>query len=226
MTGRLLIAAGLLLVLACSQLPRITPAPGGPPPPGLAEQCGAAFPQGKWQVLHSIRAEMPGGRHFMALGLTVFSSGPRTSRSVIMTFEGFVVFDGEYDGRLIVHRALPPFDSPHFAGGLMEDIRLIFFEPQGPVVAAGKLDSGASACRRETPDGGSVDLARTRDGQWELRRYDSAGRLTRTVSPLAAAGKGDGFPETVALTAFGDQGYQLVLTLVEAVAVESERRLD
>lgn len=222
MTRGLLIAAAVILVLACSQLPRIPPAPEGPPTPDVCEKSGAVFPQGKWQVLHSIKAEMPDGRHFMAMGLTVFSPGPRTCRSVIMTFEGFVVFDGEYDGRLIVHRALPPFDSPHFAGGLMEDIRLIFFEPQGPVVAAGTLGSGATVCRREAPDGGRIDITQTREGEWELHRYDPAGRLTRTVRPLAKAGGGDGFPETVALTAHGEQGYKLILDLVEAVPVREE----
>ena len=92
------------------------------------------------------------------LGLTVMSSPAAERRSVLMTLEGFVVFDGEYDGRLTVHRALPPFDSPHFADGLMEDIRLVFFEPEGPVVARGTLRTGGPVRRYRLPDGGTVDV--------------------------------------------------------------------
>ncbi len=220
MTRKLLIAVGLVLALACSRLQRIPLAPEGLPAEGFCEKSAVVFPLGKWQVLHSIKAELPGGAHFTAMGVTVFSSGLRTHRSVIMTFEGFVVFDAEYDGRLIVHRALPPFDSPHLADGLMEDIRLIFFKPSGQVVAAGKVNGGATVCRHETPDGGRIDIARTRAGQWELRRYDSEGLLARTVRPLAAPGEGERFPGTVVLTAYGEQGYKLTLTLVEAVRVE------
>ena len=65
------------------------------------------------------------------MGLTVLSSRLRSNRSVIMSLEGFVVFDGEVNQGLTVHRALPPFDSPGFAEGLMADIRLIFFQPEG-----------------------------------------------------------------------------------------------
>ncbi len=115
MTRHLLMAPVVLLLLACTHLPPITPIAAAPPS-GLGQESCRIFPDGKWQFLHSIRAEMQGGVNFGMMGLTVISSRLRTTRSVIMTLEGFVVFDGEYDQHLIVHRALPPFDSPHFAG--------------------------------------------------------------------------------------------------------------
>jgi len=163
---------------------------------------------------------MPGGMNFVMMGLTVMSSRLRTSRSVIMTLEGFVVFDGEYDQQLIVHRALPPFDSPHFAGGLMDDIRLIFLEPDGPVIGFGEVANGSVVCRHAAPDGSTVDIGLQRDGAWELRRYSPAQRLTRAVRVLPGARNDAGFPETLELTAYGDQTYKLVMTLVEAVQIE------
>lgn len=219
MTRHLLMAPVLLLLLACTHLPPITPLSAAPPS-GLGQESCRIFPDGKWQFLHSIRAEMPGGMNFVMMGLTVMSSRLRTSRSVIMTLEGFVVFDGEYDQHLIVHRALPPFDSPHFAGGLMDDIRLIFLEPDGPVLGVGELENGSVVCRHAAPDGGTVDIGLQRDGSWELRRYDPAQRLTRTVRSLPGAGKKAGFPEALELAARGDQTYKLVMRLVEAVQIE------
>lgn len=219
MTARRLPVALLLCLLAsCAGLPPITPG-GGALRAGADEAFapGAVFPEGRWQLLHAIQAELPGGRTLVMLGLTVMSSTGRSCRSVLMTLEGFVVFDGEHDGRLTVHRALPPFDSPHFAGGLMEDIRLVFFEPDGPVVASGTLKGGGAVRRHRLPDGGTVDLELLPGDDWRIRRYDPSGTLTRTVRATHGRGDQNGFPQTVELTAAGGQDYRLTMTLIEAV---------
>jgi hypothetical protein len=218
-TRHLLMAPVLLLLLACAHLPPITPIAAAPPSGPGQESC-RIFADGQWQFLHSIRAEMPGGVNFGMMGLTVISSRLRTTRSVIMTLEGFVVFDGEYDQQLSVHRALPPFDSPHFAAGLMDDIRLIFLEPNGPLIDFGELAKGSVVCRHAAPDGGTVDIVLQPDGSWELRRYDPAQRLARTVRSLPGAGSKAGFPEALELAARGDQTYKLVMRLVDAVQIE------
>jgi hypothetical protein len=53
-----------------------------------------------------------------------------------------------------------------------------------------------------------------------LRRYSTAQRLTRSVRALPGARNNAGFPEALELTAYGDQTYKLVMTLVEAVQIE------
>jgi hypothetical protein len=151
------------------------------------------------------------------LGLTVMSSTGRSCRSVLMTLEGFVVFDGEHDGRLTVHRALPPFDSPHFADGLVEDIRLVFFAPEGPVIATGTLPDGGAVRRHRLPDGGTVDVEILPGADWRIRRYDASETLTRTVRARHGPGDQHGFPESLELTATGGQDYRLTMTLIEAV---------
>jgi hypothetical protein len=163
---------------------------------------------------------MEGGRNFVMMGLTVMSSRLRTIRSVIMTLEGFVVFDGEYDQHLTVHRALPPFDSPHLAEGLMEDIRLIFFEPDGPLVGCGVLDNGSAVCRHEIPGGSAIDIQSLADNGWELNRYGPSQRLTRTLRVPPGEKHTCGFPERMELIASGGQTYKLVMTLLEAVRLE------
>ena len=223
MTARRLPAALCLLLLAsCAGLPPVTP--GGETLRSGAEEAfaaGTVFPEGRWQLLHAIRAELPGERRLVMLGLTVMSSPGRSCRSVLMTLEGFVVFDGESDGRLTVHRALPPFDSPHFADGLMEDIRLVFFAPEGPVVARGALAGGGPVRRYRLPDGGTVDVELLPGADWLIRRYDASERLTRTVRARHGTGDQHGFPESIELAAFGGQDYRLTMTLLEAVPAES-----
>lgn len=137
-----------------------------------------------------------------------------------MTLEGFVVFDGEYDQQLTVHRSLAPFDSPHFADGLMDDIRMIFFEPNGPLVACGVLDNGSAVCRHGIPDGSAIDVQSLADNAWELRRYSPSQRLTRTFRILPGERTRSGFPERMELIASGGQTYKLVMTLLEAVRLE------
>jgi hypothetical protein len=214
--GRLLALTAVLLVLSCARLPKII-AVTGADPSGPTEVCSRIFPVGKWQLLHSIVADLPGGRRTVMMGLTVLSSRLRSNRSVIMSLEGFVVFDGEFNQGLKVHRALPPFDSSGFAEGLMEDIRLIFFKPEGPAAECGILTDDSTVCRYKNPDGGVVDIVLRSTGTCEALRYDREQRLIRTVRVPADARTGDGIPQTVELTARGEQSYKLVMTLLEGV---------
>lgn len=208
------------LGLGCAGLPQIAPVADGRASPLQAGAC-SIFPQGDWQFLHSIKAEMAGGVSFVSMGVTVMSARQRSNRSVIMTFEGFVVFDasyGEAGKGLVVHRALPPFDSPHFAAGIMEDIRMLFFEPEGTLVASGVLANGSAACRYLGPEGEFVDVERRSDGGWELKRYSREERLIRSARAFRKPGIESGFPAVIELTAHGSQTYKLELTLVEALA--------
>lgn len=208
-----------LLLASCAGLPPISP------DAGMERSADPArvYPQGSWQFLHSLQAAMPGGRQLGLLGLTLLSSTDRRHRSVLMTLEGFVLFDGESESdRLTVHRALPPFDSPHFASGLMEDIRLVFMEPEGPTVAAGRLEDGGKV-RRVRPASGTVDVETLPDGSWRIRQYSSSDRLIRTVTARHGSGDIAGFPQSIELTASGGQEYQIVMTLLEAVPVGPAR---
>ena len=217
MKGQFLVPAALLLLLSCTHLPTIAPLTAKPLSDPAAE-CHRIFPDGNWQFLHTVKAELPGGNILVAMGLTVISSRLRTARSIIMTLEGLVVFDGEYDQQLTVHRAFAPFDSPEFAEGLMDDIQLIFFKPEGPVVAFGESAEGSIVCRHENPDGRFVDIVLNPDNTWELRRYSRERRLTRTVKAQADKWNNTDFPETIELTARDNRNYKLGMTLVEAIA--------
>ena len=175
------------------------------------------FPDGRWQVLHAIRAEMPGGRALVMMGLTLMSARDRTHRSVLLTLEGFVVFDA---------RVRRPADRAPGAAA----VRLAALRggPHGGhparLLRAGRpggrerhAEDGGAVRRHRLPDGGTVDLELLPGGDWRIRRYDPSETLTRTVRARHGRGDQHGFPEAVELTAAGGQDYRLTMTLIEAV---------
>jgi hypothetical protein len=153
------------------------------------------------------------------MGLTVISSSNRTAQVVIMTFEGFVVFDASYDNQITVKRAIAPFDSEVFANGLIEDINLIFFKPSGPVMASGFLKGGAAVCRYQKPDGSIVDIISQGEDNWEIKQYLPDFRLARIVKSIYSADR-EGISDQIELIAHGSPGYTLVMDLVEAIPLK------
>ncbi len=203
------------LILSCSSLPQVYPAADSADlQPGRA--CRGPFPDGDWQLLHSIEASLPGGKKGFLMGLTVLSSSNRTARVVIMTLEGVVVFDALYDKQITVKRAIAPFDSEVFANGLIEDINLIFFKPSGSILASGFLKSGAAVCRYQKPDGRIEDIISQGEDNWEIRLYLPDYRLARTVKSMYLADR-KGISDKIELNAHGSPGYALVMDLVEAI---------
>ena len=211
------------LILSCSGLPRVYPAENSadPLPGGI---CSGPFADGDWQLLHAIEATLPGGKKGFLMGLTVISSSNRTARVVIMTLEGFVLFDAFYDSQITVNRALAPFDSNAFANGLIEDINLIFFKPSGSITTSGFLKSGAAVCRYQKPDGRVVDIISRGAPNWEIRQYRPDNRLAQTVKMVSAKKTNladhRGISDKIELKAHGSPGYTLVMELVEAVPLD------
>jgi hypothetical protein len=215
-----LLLSVLGLILSCSSLPQVYP-PGDTADPQPGRTCRGPFPDGDWQLLHSIEATLPGAKKGFLMGLTVISSSNRTARCVIMTLEGFVLFDALYDKQITVKRAIAPFDSEVFANGLIEDINLIFFKPSGSLMASGFLKSGAAVCRYQKPDGRTVDIINREEHKWEIRQYLPDYRLARTVKIMSAKetdlADRKGISDKIELNALGSPGYALVMDLVEAI---------
>ena len=216
----LLLLSVLGLILSCSSLPQVYPA-GDSADPLPGRTCRGPFPDGDWQLLHSIEATLPGGKKGFLMGLTVVSSSNRTARCVIMTLEGFVIFDAMYDKQISVKRAVAPFDSGAFANSLIDDINLIFFKPSGSIVTSGFLKSGAAVCRYQKPDGRIVDIISHGEDHWETKQYLPDFRLARIVKSMSAK-KPDltdraGISNQIELIAHGSPRYELIMDLVEAI---------
>lgn len=218
----LLIVVGL--VLSCASLPPLHPA-GRPMTVETNQTCQGLYPHGEWQLYHTIEAKLPGRQSGFLMGLTVLSSRERSAQCVIMTLEGFVVFDARYDGQVTIKRAVAPFDNHAFAQGVMADIQLIFFKPLADEISMGVLSDNVPVCRHRLADGNVIDMAQLENNQWETRLYGSNHRLKRIVKSMLREKQPQedpwGIADKIELTALGTPGYKLVLDLVEALPLES-----
>ncbi len=200
---------------ACAQLPKIYP-DSASLPPETALDCKQVFPQGRWQLYHIIEATAPGGQKSTLTGVSVLSSRDRSVQWALMTVEGFVLFSGRFDGKLTIDRAISPFDHPGFAQGLMDDLMMLFFEPQGRHLMTGRLETGNHVCRYGSPED-LTDLVIKDDGTWAINRYASRRRLTRSIvaDEITIIGNNP-FAKHLILKNYSVIGYQLELRLVEA----------
>ena len=115
-----LIAA--LLLGACASMPAMQPLDADQEVLS-SETCHSHFPEGGWQLVHTINARIQGGRQATFTGVVILSPEDDSVRCAVMTLEGFVLFEAVDRGRVTVKRAFGPFDDENFAKGVMDDIR-------------------------------------------------------------------------------------------------------
>ncbi len=174
--------------------------------------CSIPFITEKQRFIHVIEAELPNKANLSMIGITVISPETDSIQCVIMTIEGFVIFDAEYEHELKINRGVPPFDSRAFAQGMIDDIRLIFFKPNGVFSQSGNLKDGSHACRYTDKDNSVTDLITTPDNHLEIRKYDKNLELARSVKTSSDK---EMIPERLELTAYGDNPYALKLKLIK-----------
>jgi hypothetical protein len=202
----------LCLVSAC----RAGPAALSPLAPAAsaeaAEQCRAVFPRGQWRATHVVEARMPLGNEGSFIGVVAAGPGPDAFRSLLMTQEGFVLFDARYHaGTIEVLRALPPLDPQGFGRGMTGDVRLLLFPPAGQLVEVGSTAAGQRACRwyngKET-----VEVTLTGAGKARLSRWDDGSLVREAVLDEIDR---RGFARHARLETKGVVGYSLSLALLD-----------
>jgi len=223
MMVKLLLPIILAFLISCSGLPDLGVTGSFAPIEKMEKSCFDPYPSKNWQFVHSIEASMSGDKTSFMLGVTIISPETGTVRCVMMTLEGFVLFEAVYDGKVIIKRAVPPFDSLGFARGLMDDIRLIFFKPEGLLTEAGIAGDGASRCRFKNKEGMVTDVLMKKDGGWGIRRYNRWSTLIRSVDAYDCEYRSDHaevkVPGRLELIAHGSGGYSLRLELIEGELV-------
>jgi hypothetical protein len=213
-----------LLPLACARLPQIRAVEPAAAQRTAAE-CAAIFPKGAWQFVHAIQFFPPDGSSQTLMGVVRLSSDAQRFHCAMLTIEGLVLFEAEYDGATTILRAVAPLDKPGVAEGMVEDIRLIFFTPEQPCLSAGLSQEQSRRCRYPLSDGGRQDILLAGDGTWQIQRYNPGRRMVRSVAPLGReALRPDGLATGLELKAPGVAGYRLVLRLVEAIPIGLERK--
>jgi hypothetical protein len=221
---RALIIVALLLLTACSRLPEIAEDPTRLPKP-LALSCRSSFPRGQWQLQHAIEATVRGRKMGKLIGAMVLNTQQRTIQCALMTIEGLVLFSARYDGQLTVDRAVKPFDRPGFAAGLMDDLMLMFLVPEGRG-RLGRTTDNDVICRYPYPDDCITDIIIQDPDRWRINRYDTRGRLLRTVSVdrgnTARYSRRSGIAQHITLESRSGENYRLALTLIEAIPLKKE----
>lgn len=206
-------------LISCSLLPVIKHADPAAAANAL-QRCRRPFLDIPYRVVHSIEATLPGGKTGMVVGVTVFDPVAGTIHSVIMTIEGFVLFEARYEkGELRVDRAVPPFDGGPFATHIMEDVRLIFLAPEGRLADAGLLEDGSSICRYYENQDRIVDVVVHQDDTWEIETYRASHERLRKIRAFSVH---DGIPGMLELTGFESRNYSLRLKLIIAEPVTAQ----
>jgi hypothetical protein len=200
----------LIVTVGCVSPPKKISGPGSPDDlPG----CYALFPVGPWESVHRIEATIRGSSSSL-LGVTKGEPSERRLQSVLLTPEGFILFDVELrDGEMAVRKAVAPFDSPAFARGLMEDVSLLFLSPQTKPMAWGKEMDGGLICEWEGSDDSRTEVMGSMDRGWRILRRNNLGKITKEIflnGPFV-----NGLASDIELRAFKPAPYTLRMTLVK-----------
>lgn len=188
----------------------------------LSESCRRPFLREPYRLVHALEFDLPGGGKGAAVG--VLEADPRTRRfrTILMTHEGWVLFDIESGATVTVHRAVPPFDAPAFAARMAEDIALAFLSPGAAPLAWGR-EEGGPVCRFGRDDGGYVDVRQDGGDALQIRLYGARQELRKTVR--VSAFNDDGLPRQLEIRSGGGQPYTLRLRLIEGEAVAGKSAL-
>jgi hypothetical protein len=211
-----------LSLSACAGLPRLRPA-------APQADLELPFPQGHWQLTHRIEARFPGDHKALLMGALEVDSGTGRLSCALMTVEGFTLFSANLDpgapAPLTITRAVPPFDEPGFAEGLLADLSLLFLVPEAPETT-GLLHDGPARryCYR---DGRTIDVIACSDGRFRIDLYGTNARLLRrarlTFSPSRIPPQD--IAAEISLEAKDDADYTLKLDLIDAVPVGTANHL-
>lgn len=212
----------LFFLVACAsdpqlRLPEIIAAADGQE----EDVCANVFPKkngGKWQFVHSIDFTMKNGSGTTVVGVTTLDKN--IIESALVTVEGLTLFEATFSDEksIEIRRAIPPFDKPEFAKGLINDIMAIFQPPAGNKMQTGQLAGAASSvCRYVEVDGRVVDVLPNVDGCLQIKSYNPDLILERSIIGESRREIGSSLiPDYIELKTFGRTGYTLKMTLISA----------
>ena len=203
----------LLMLGGCAAAPEPQPLRPAPCTPA----CDQLTPRGRWQFIHRITFSGPTMAGDL-LGVTVID-GDRLD-CALLTLEGLTLFSAtEGGGTLQVRRALPPFDRPGFAQGLMADVRAIFVHPgtQSTLMTCGQNRPGTPICRYRDRQGQIVDLMPGATGCFVIRTFPETHTKNTTITGQDCRLKNNyRLARRLILDRQGPQPYTLEMTLIEA----------
>ncbi|HPD57590.1 MAG TPA: DUF3261 domain-containing protein [Smithellaceae bacterium] len=208
-----------LFVAGCQTLPVIKE-----PLPSEKTSLACPFPflHKPATLIHAIEARMAGSAKSAVIGITSANPATRELSCAIMTAEGMVLFEAkESAGTLHVSRALPPFDAPAFAQNMINDIKLIFFSPEGNLQKAGFLPTGDAVCRWRSQNAAIIDVREDGNDKVEILRYSSCGKLKRQIKFSNLA---NNYYQNIELHARELANYSLLMNLIEVQSLPATNK--
>jgi hypothetical protein len=207
-----------IFLLSCQTLPLIHS------PVSPAEEknltCPSPFLKEEYRLVHAIEIRVAGKTQSAVIGITLADPNTRLVSCAVMTVEGMVLFEAESGPDMLkVNRALPPFDSVNFAKNMIEDIKLIFFAPEGQIQKKGNLPDGSTACRHHEINGDWIDVMTDKSEGIAIKRYAPGGILKRQVKFNKTTGN---IYQSIEMQANETFNYSLLMTLIEAEPVKGE----
>jgi hypothetical protein len=184
--------------------------------------CPCPFLKEQVRLVQTLEVHLPGDIRSTIIGVSLADPSTRSVSCVIMTAEGMVLFEAESSpGGLKVNRALPPFNSDDFATNMIDDIKLILFEPDGKIQSRGYLPDGATVCRYLQKNGVSIDVIKHESSGLQIKRYSPSGALKRHILFNEAV---KNIYQRIELRAYETFDYSLVMNLIEAKPLKKIKR--
>lgn len=214
----ILLLITMAFLASCSTMPVITE----PMLPAAHKNlpCPSPFLKEKYQLIHAITINAAGNAQGAIIGVTVVDPSTRFVSCAIMSAEGMVMLEAKSEGeKLIIQRALPPFDSGDYAKNLIDDIRLIYFNPHGLLQKKGNLPDGSTACRWQAENGNFIDVIAGEPGITEIKKYSECGSLKRHIKLTQ---KAENPYSIIELQGSEMVDYTLLMTLIEAQPAEGK----
>lgn len=221
MKHHLVLIALLVVMNSCAAWKIQAPQPLTPLPfKQDAAICSSIFPQGNWQFVHSLEFSRADGRGTTVIGVTNLTENDL--HTALLTVEGLTLFEADFfqDGEFQVHRAVPPFDNPNFAKGMMKDIRTIFRPPPG-TLKLGRTTAPHTVCRYTDNDGRITDVLPDFDDYqgdcWRIRRYSAEQDMNLVVVGKSCLDTMSAvIPEHLELRSYGIADYTIKMKLLSA----------
>ena len=203
----------LFIALTITSCRMLTPSPHAiVSDPYLREKCFSAGSPGIFRVVHVIHATIR-GKSSSFIGITIADVSTDRIRATLLSVEGLVLLDAvDKKGSITIYQAMHPFNSKIFARGLFDDIKFMFFPPQGNLIDAKVRADGSVTCtwmdqnrvfeRHTVPSGKTI-----------VSEYDSDHRVIRRVELSPPLVKG--FYTHIRMDSYDSGGYSLSLGLLE-----------
>ncbi|HUL23813.1 MAG TPA: hypothetical protein VLZ10_20330 [Thermodesulfobacteriota bacterium] len=200
----------LILSAGCVSISKTTLSPGSPED---LPRCYTIFPAEPWESVYKLEATLRGGS-FSLLGVTKGEPSERRLQSLLLTPEGFILFDAELrENEIDVRKAVAPFDSLAFAKGLMENVSFLSLPPRVKPTGWEKKTDGTMICNWEGPDDSDTEIKGSMESGWRILRRDKYREVIKEAvlnGPFV-----NGVASHVELRASEPAPYTLRMTLVQ-----------